>query len=158
MKNCNYQTACYYILTGLLFILLVYGSWFTFQEVEFNRNMLKKALGKKVNNFDSEFISAVDKFYLTNFPDGNIFIYFDGLKAEDDGIFLFVQYMRASYLLHPRRVFVSPSDAVLKTSEDILKFNTLPSHDWLVANNVKYVLTYKYQNSIRSYDINTIVE
>ena len=146
------------LMTSIVFVLLVYGFWYSICKAEFNQSMFQRALGRGNENFDSEYLFAVDRFYRTNFPDGNVFILFEGLNADVDGNFLFVQFMRASYTLYPRRAYVAVPGVILRTSEDILVHNALPESDWLHANNVNYVLTFRHRNGKRDFDIQTVRE
>jgi hypothetical protein len=112
------------------------------------------AAGRRmVNQFrwarpDDQFLRNVDRFYLTNCPEGNVFIDFDGLTAERDGEFIFVQFMRSSYALHPRRVYVTNSNVQLRGSDYLLKYNQVPADEWLREHGVDVVLTFSGQGGI----------
>ena len=90
----------------------------------------------------SRFVATVDSFYQRKFPAENLYIRFEDLNPDRDGEFIFVQFVRASYALHPRKVFVAPPGVRLAGSGEILTHNQLPPDDWLRAHGVGHVLTY----------------
>lgn len=117
-----------------------------------------RAIGQTEGNANAKFISQVDAFYDSRFPDGNTFIHFEGLEAKTDGSFVFAQFIRASYHNYPRKVLVGPPEITLQSAADILANNSLPSNHWLRDHGVTRVLTYEYRNGRPNYTISDVPE
>ena len=87
-------------------------------------------------------IANVDRFYREGIPEGNMFLKFVGLDGERDGVFIYEQYVRATYALHPRRVFISADPTRLPHATSIVAANEVPEDEWLRENGVRTIVTF----------------
>jgi hypothetical protein len=87
-------------------------------------------------------IANVDRFYQRHVPEGNLFVKFVGLDGARDGVFIYEQYVRATYALHPRRVYISPIPDQLPHASSIVAANVMPDDEWLRQRGVQTVVTF----------------
>lgn len=140
-------------LTTAFVALLLFGVWHSVTGVAFNRDMLGvKTTGLAVDEklesdrFDRVYLPAIDDLFRRLAPDGNLFIHFDGIDPAKDGKQIYVFFMRAAYVLHPRKVYVAPPDTPLTDAESIIANNSLPDDEWLRQNGIHYVMTFFYED------------
>lgn len=117
---------------ALLLVALI-GAWHTRSEV---RAQFAWAEDRAAH------IRRVDQFYLNRVPEGNVFIKFKALDGIRDGVFIYEQYVRATYALHPRKVYISPDPEQLPHATSIVEANVIPSDDWLRQHGVQTVITF----------------
>ena len=134
----------YHLLSSVMVISCLTGAGYGLFVSEFSRSMIKKALGQDVELEHVDYITRTDEFYSSNFPDGNLFIHFAGLNGRENGYFIHSQFVRSSYLFHPRKVFISQFQNPLPSPREIIEHNSVPPDEWLIANGVKYLLTFNY--------------
>ena len=141
------------VITGVFVALLLFGVWHSVTGVAFNRDMLgakteSPAVDEKLESdrFDRVYLPAIDDLFRRLAPDGNLFIHFDGIDPEKDGKQIYVFFMRAAYVLHPRKVYVAPPEATLTDAESIIAHNSLPNDDWLRLHGIHYVMTFFYED------------
>ena len=140
-------------LTTAFVALLLFGVWHSVTGVAFNRDMLGvKTTGLAVDEklesdrFDRAYLPAIDELFRRLAPDGNLFIHFDGIDPEKDGKQIYVFFMRGTYVLHPRKVYVAPPEATLTDAESIIENNSLPDDNWLRQHGIHYVMTFFYKD------------
>lgn len=143
-------------LLTLILCCCVVWSVYSVLAAPFTRQMLTRVTAGISPVFENAFIQGIDSFYLTRVPYGNVFLRFDGLEPVADGTFVYVQFMRATYFLFPRRVFVSESEIMLRGSEDILAVNHMPTVTWLQHHDVAFVITFRYQNNKPEVDVREV--
>jgi hypothetical protein len=76
---------------------------------------------------------------------GNLLVQFTGFPAKDPGWQFYVSfiYYRSVYLLHPRRVYLGPTDRVVNNGEHILAVRFEPDDVWLRGHDVRWVLRFR---------------
>jgi hypothetical protein len=87
-------------------------------------------------------LANVDRFYSEHVPTGNLFLNFVGLDGTHDGVFIYQQYVRATYVMHPRQVYISADPQKLPDTQAIVALNTVPDDAWLRQHAVHTVVTF----------------
>ncbi len=142
------------VISAVILVVTVYCSWLSIGTNDFNRHMLAQLLGADAENSHYDYSLKWDVFYAFNFPDGNLFIKFNGLDPEKHKNFILSQYIRASYNLYPRKVYVTTLPVELTDSASILQNNAISSESWLTANGVDSIVTFSLtSNGDQAYTI-----
>ena len=152
-------TRPWWCASGILGVLLMLSAGHSLFLVPFNRQMLQRVRTGQPCQYRARLFDQVDSFYRTNCPAGNLFIHFQGFDPAApgaDGTFVFEQFVRANYVLHPRRALVAPPGTRLRGAADILASNTVPDDAWLRARGVEWVLTFHRDLDKPAYDIRRV--
>jgi hypothetical protein len=138
------SACCQYLLTGLIALALAGAIWTHARDREHNGPVVRRLTTGSMHIRRAGIIDRMDAVLHKDVPQhGNIFLRFEDMNAERNGMLLYELFMRASYTFYPRHVYIGPEDAPYTDAETMLSWNQLPSTAWLDEHGVEVVLTFR---------------
>jgi hypothetical protein len=145
------------ILTTLILAVAMAGLCHSIFGVEHHRYLMKRLVNPTTAREDS-YTRGIDKFYRDLAGNGNVFLRFENLSEERDGMEIYRHFNRGNYALWPQRVYVTDPGTMLRDAGDILIHNRTPA---FARNGIDTVVTFRYVDGrvhvdVRPYDNETM--
>ena len=106
-------------------------------------------IGLKDPHFIIKNYADIDKLYKPESANGNFLLKFKGFDSTklNHVDFAARTYYRANYILFPKRVYVHDSQTSINFGGDIIDAKFNPNIKWLLKNNIKHIIDYRYYPS-----------